>query len=146
MTGTEVAVLFFTVLLLIGMSMYLVDWWRRDRRIQSIIDKMNARDASRADPVFLLPADAGSKLDPLVPTMWEYSAALRNPDGSLVMVGANESDDETQPFMLPARERVMEHYRAWTRYSPETIAQIATPDATVVLVRRAISPWEEIQP
>jgi len=71
----------------------------------------------------------------IVERQWQWCAAIRTASGHLELVGAVESDDETRRQMYPARERALEHLRAWRRHSA---------GLEVVLVSRPIAAWEVV--
>jgi hypothetical protein len=74
--------------------------------------------------------------DIVIPEQWQWSAAIREADGGLRLVGSIESDDETNAADPPwhdAKGRAMGHYRAWLE-----------ADYDAVLVRRPIAAWEVV--
>lgn len=65
--------------------------------------------------------------------MYQWSTALQRPDGHLRLVSVAYAEDEYPD----AKQRVMEHFRAWQRD-----AEDAGRTERVVLLRRPIVPWE----
>lgn len=61
---------------------------------------------------------------------YEYCAAVQNSDGSRALVGVEYGED----VYPDAKDRAMEHHRAWSKSG-----------ANCILVRRLISPWEVVE-
>lgn len=95
------------------------------------LDPLHCQDESRHEPHWWRAEFGGPRFQcPGTKPKYEWCAALREPDGSLTLVGVAHAED-VEP---DAKAHVLDHYHAWResdQYRPR-----------VVLVRRPVAAWE----